>query len=670
MKINHFFLAVLALGIVAIACQLSFPQLGSLLAAQPTPFPTSLPQRPVVPGEENPDEPVFVQGNIKYTSPFFVNSLTEPFVMLEDEAGFVRRDRDFTFPLQGQVIGPVQRSSEDELTYMLNLPAVPQGTLVDVDNDGEKDTGVQVFAIAYWSNTWGDPFLESRDGTGWSTAYCSTITDPNREDEIVGGTLLVWAPDDKQQFPTGFGKDGKLFTEDDPVAPIAAGYTYVNLDQQPFSFYKKAEARVDLNEGVGAVKDFSSLSYSEAFEQMFAKVSIEYPFTQEKGIDWDALREKYAPLVQKADNDEEFYEIIHDFLIEFPDGHVGGAFNAKAFYQVMGGGFGLAVATLNDGRVIVTRVFPDSAAEKAGIQRGAELISWDGKPIEEAISQAEPYFGPGSTPHTKRLAQEAFFMRVPPGTKVEVEFKNPDEAAQQVTMKAEAEYDSLTYVLYGEETNALSLPVEGKILEDSNLGYIRLDTFSDDEKLMARIWERFIKSLEENKVPGVIIDLRRNGGGNLGLAMNFAGFFFDKEIVLYQRLYYNRISKTFEVEGLPTKVKPAPDTIYKGKVALLISPDCVSACEGFAYAFSREKRGTIIGHYPTAGAFGEVGRGQYKLPGDIKLQFPTGRPVNLEGEMIIEGSGVKPDIVVPLTESEALGEEDALLEAAIQALTE
>jgi hypothetical protein len=37
---------------------------------------------------------------------------------------------------------------------MLNLPAVPQGTLVDVDNDGEKDTGVQVFAIAYWSNTW------------------------------------------------------------------------------------------------------------------------------------------------------------------------------------------------------------------------------------------------------------------------------------------------------------------------------------------------------------------------------------------------------------------------------------------------------------------------------------------------------------------------------------
>ena len=59
---------------------------------------------------------------------------------------------------------------------------------MDVDQDDAEDTGVQVFAIAYWSNTWGDPFLETRDGTGWSNAYASTTTDAENDYEINGGT--------------------------------------------------------------------------------------------------------------------------------------------------------------------------------------------------------------------------------------------------------------------------------------------------------------------------------------------------------------------------------------------------------------------------------------------------------------------------------------------------
>jgi hypothetical protein len=38
--------------------------------------------------------------------------------------------------------------------------------LRDVDNDGETDAGVMVFAVAYWSNTFGDPYLEERDHMG------------------------------------------------------------------------------------------------------------------------------------------------------------------------------------------------------------------------------------------------------------------------------------------------------------------------------------------------------------------------------------------------------------------------------------------------------------------------------------------------------------------------
>jgi len=141
--------------------------------ATPVPAATStpLPLIPVAPGEVNPQEPVFVTGDIPYTSPFFLNTISQPFILLEDQAGFVNRDKNFVFPLQGQTIGPVTIDDADRLTYSLSLPSIPQGTQVDVDHDGETDPGIQVYALSYWSNTWGDPFLEERDGGGWSTAY-------------------------------------------------------------------------------------------------------------------------------------------------------------------------------------------------------------------------------------------------------------------------------------------------------------------------------------------------------------------------------------------------------------------------------------------------------------------------------------------------------------------
>ena len=119
----------------------------------PTDTPTPLPPIPVQPGEDNPDEPVFITGHIPYTSPFFINSISQPFVMLEDQAGFVQRDLEFKFPLEGQTLGPVEIQEDETLSYYLSLPAVPQGTMLDVDNNGNEDAGVQIFAVAYWSNT-------------------------------------------------------------------------------------------------------------------------------------------------------------------------------------------------------------------------------------------------------------------------------------------------------------------------------------------------------------------------------------------------------------------------------------------------------------------------------------------------------------------------------------
>lgn len=635
--------------------------------ALPTLSPTSLPPIPVPPGESHPNEPVFITGDIPYTSPFFINTISEPFVLLEDQAGFVHRDKDFEFRLSSQVIGPVEIHDDKTLTYSLALPSIPQGTQVDVDNDGERDAGVQIFAIAYWSNTWNGPFLEERDGRGWSNAYVSTITDPEQDDEIIGGILVVWAPDDQQGFPTDFGADGKLFTNDDPTAPIPAGYNLVDLNQRPFRVYKEVRPHITLNEGEISVNDFSKMSYTQAFEALFEKVSREYPFTEEKKIDWDSLRNKYAARIARVSNDKDFYRALRDFTWEIPDAHVGISANGEVFFEENGGSFGINLAELSDGRVIVTRIFPDTPAERAGLQVGAEIISWDDKPIQKAIEEVIPFFGPFSTPHHKRLEQVIFLTRVPPGTRVDLTYRNPGGQEKHVTLKAEVEYDSLFAAIPEFSKDELVIPIEGEVLDETGLGYLRINTFSADYSLMARLWEHFIKRLVDNEIQGLIIDLRTNSGGSGKIAFDFAGYFFEEEMPLYYSLYYNDLSGKFEREDLPVRVEPAP-LIYKGPIAVLVSPYCISACEGFAYALTQQGRSIIVGHFPTAGAFGEVGRGQYTLPGGISMQFPTGRPETPEGQLLIEGVGVTPDITVPITEDSVLGGEDTVLKAAIEAL--
>jgi C-terminal processing protease CtpA/Prc len=665
-------LALFSLLLAAAACKVTDENNPNTSGSTPPPEPvatfTALPPVRVQPGEAHPDEPVFISGEIPYTSRFFLDSTAEPFVMLEDQAGFAARDREFIFKRPGQLIGPVEIDEVQNLTYSLSLPAIPQGTYLDLDNDGEQDTGVQVFAVAYWSNTWRDPFLEPRDGKGWSNAYASTITDSERDYEITGGTLVVWAPDDQQAFPTGFGADNMLFTPDDPAALIPAGYSLVDLNHQPFRVYKESRPVLNLIEGSTATNDLSDLDYVAAFNALFDQASREYPFTVEKGIDWPALKTRLAPRAEQARSAEDFYRLLRDLAFSIPDGHVGVGLNNQVFYEDYGGGFGLVLVELSDGRVIVKEVLPNSPAEQAGLVVEAEITQWGGQPVGQAIQAVVPGFGPYSTAHTERVNQVSFLPRVPPGTNVQVSFKRPGEALEtQVELESTDEYESLFRTFPSANADSLALPLEAYTLPDSGLGYIRINTFQDDENLMARLWDRYMQDLIDAEIPGLILDLRQNSGGSGAMAGNYAGYFFEEEFELFNGLYYNEISGQFEANQRPSRVRPAP-MYFAGPVAVLVGPDCVSACEGFAYSMQHDGRAIIVGHYPSAGAFGEVGQGQYKLPDDLDMQFPTGRFETMDGELAIEGVGVVPDIRVPVTAESALGRVDAVLQAAVEAV--
>jgi hypothetical protein len=270
-------------------------------AATSTPAPTPSPApRSSAGGVE------VISGEFEYTNDIITVYYVEHAVGLVDLYGFVTRDEEWELPVDSQVLGPLTIDTDQQRgTFRLLLPARPAGTMVDVDNDRQRDAGVQVFVVAYWPNLYGSPFSEGDDRSfGWPAYLASTVNDPENNDEVTGGKLVVWAPDDAQQFPTDFGPDGLLFTDDDPVGPLPAGYSVIDLDRRPFAIERDREVQVTLYEPPdAAIKDFSDLSYTKAFDAMFNRVRMEYAFNGIPGKvpDWDSLYAELAPRVAEAE---------------------------------------------------------------------------------------------------------------------------------------------------------------------------------------------------------------------------------------------------------------------------------------------------------------------------------------------------------------------------------
>ena len=630
--------------------------------------------------EPNTEEPVQITGNIEISNLGIVDIyFNQRYVILEDLTGFVQRDYEYQQPLEAQILGPIMLDDEGEFTYTLNLPAAPTSPLNDIDNDNAEDLGMQIWHVTMRANYIDDPFLGDDETAGWKANYTSTHIDSENKNEIIGGVILVWAPDDQQNFPSGFGEDGLLFTEDDPSTPIGAGYSFVNLDEEPFISNKERVANLTLYEGELTVNDFSELSWSEGFDTLHNKMSAEYPFTEMKGLDWDALYNEYAPIIAEAESkrDETAYFLaLRDYSWSIPDGHIalgGGEIGSQLFNEEVRGGFGFGVIGLDDGRIIVHILNVEGPAVDAGIQWGAEILSWNGVPIQEAVAEVTPWSMPFSTEESLRLEQYRFLTRSSIGTEVEITFQNPGEA-EPTTETIKSIFEPDTYEASspyaGRDRN--SLPVEYEILPNGN-GYIKISTLSEDITLIIRLWEWAIERMIANNVPAIIIDLRHNGGGS-PLGTYFASYFVEERIDVSRSYYYSEKSGEFETFGPPDYTEPDDELYYDGQLAILVSSACASACENVSYVLGELPQTRVFGYYASKGIYGEVARGQYLLPGGYSLQTPTGMTQNMAGEIIIEGTGVVPDIRVPLTEEnvrlEYLEEQDVMLDFVIDVLSQ
>ncbi len=608
---------------------------------------------------------VTITGKVTVTNPFVLEDTAEPFMALIDLTAFVKRDRNMKLAAPDQVTAGLQGDLSKGATFEMQLPIEPKGDFNDVSNGKGKGKGVKIFAVDFDTNAVGDGFMGPYEWHGWPGGLDSLQFDPGTY-EVAAGEMLVWSPDAQEMFPTSSGADGKLFTADDAVGPIPQGWTVINLNKQPFEQIRQHTVEVPILEGLAANNDLSKLSYTQAFDALVKDMKIRYPFNEFKHIDWDALVKEIRPLVEKAEQDKDkdaFNVAMMRFVAKFKDGHIGVDIDEQFFTQQTEGGLGMVLGQTDDGKVIARIVLDKMPAAAAGIKAGAQILQWNGQPIDKALSNTELLFAPQSSPHAIRLQQLRYIMRAPAGTKFTVQFQTPGDSKPQtadlVTVK---ERQSLRLSSFLAGTTPADMPIQVKVL-DSGLGYIKIRTFSGDSVLLTRTWEWALNLMSQLQVPGLILDMRQNPGGSGLLATYFAGSFYKQPFVLNKTYQADKNGKFVYVGQ--DEVDPAP-VQWDGPVAVLVGPACASACEIFAAGVAHDPGHLIVGRYPSAGV--EASVEPWTLPDGLYFQAPTGRIETPDGKVFLESVGVVPNVKVPVTVKSLLSTDDQELPAAEKAL--
>jgi carboxyl-terminal processing protease len=156
--------------------------------------------------------------------------------------------------------------------------------------------------------------------------------------------------------------------------------------------------------------------------------------------------------------------------------------------------------------------------------------------------------------------------------------------------------------------------------------------------------QKEIEKLKAEKVNGMIIDLRNNGGGSLDDVVEIGGMFIDKGPIVQVK------SRNAMAEALRDEVS---GTLYDGPLAILVNQGSASASEILAAAMQDYKRGLVIGS--TSFGKGTVQRifplenfyqgDQSLLPfGSIKLTLQKFYRINGGSTQL---KGVTPDIAIP-----------------------
>jgi C-terminal processing protease CtpA/Prc len=152
----------------------------------------------------------------------------------------------------------------------------------------------------------------------------------------------------------------------------------------------------------------------------------------------------------------------------------------------------------------------------------------------------------------------------------------------------------------------------------------------------------------------LIIDLRRNGGGDPETVALLASYLFDKPTRLIDIRW--RAGNRLEQHWTSAKVA-GPRYGQRRPVYVLTERETFSAAEDFSYGMKVRQRATLIGETTAGGAHPGDG---FRLSPELMVFIPTGRSVDYVDGGNWEGKGVTPHHPVPAAEALTLAQRLAI----------
>ncbi|MBT8273051.1 MAG: S41 family peptidase [Bacteroidia bacterium] len=217
-------------------------------------------------------------------------------------------------------------------------------------------------------------------------------------------------------------------------------------------------------------------------------------------------------------------------------------------------GIGVSFYTYRD-TVTVIRSLDGGPSLKAGIQGGDRIISANGEPI-----------------YGKNWSNEAIVNRLKgeKGTKVKLEVHRPGES------------ELLDFKIKRADVPIAS--VEAAYMLNNELGYIKINRFAESTY---KEFKNGLDDLQDKGATKLVLDLRDNPGGFLGIAERIADEFLEnKKLILYTKNKKGKIEKSFAT---------GKGDFEDGEVFVLINENSASASEIIAGALQDNDKGTIVG---------------------------------------------------------------------------
>ena len=293
--------------------------------------------------------------------------------------------------------------------------------------------------------------------------------------------------------------------------------------------------------------------------------------------------------------------------------------NTNAFNENIGGtyeGIGCTVTMDEESNIIVASIFEDGPADKSGLKENDIIIKVDGV----------DYTGKTST-------DVAEYVKGNNKSTIKITILRDNEKKELTISRSKIELPTITSETY--EQN-------GK-----KIGYIRISIFSS---ITTDQFKNALTELENNdKIEGLIIDVRDNSGGYLTTVTDIANIFLKKNKIIYQLQ---------DEEGITLKKDDTKD--YRTyPIVVLINKSSASASEILASAILESYGGDVVG--VNSYGKGSVQKTKQLSDGSM-IKYTVQKWLTPNGEWL-NGIGVTPTKYVELDTN---SEEDNQLQAALE----